>query len=294
MSHGLLEIDHLLTAADPEAGRIKYERLGFTLTPISVIDSLGVGNRLILFHTFTPGAANFIELMGVMDAARVAGTSMGKLLSGPPGVRSMVLSGPDAQRTYESLAGAGFPFEAPLDIQREWRLPDGEILHPSFRVMLPIAAPLQFNFCQYRTLHYYLRPAWLEHENGALHLTRVFAHSTQPATIASYYERAFATRARLTNALHELGPGQCLLSVGDRTALSAVLPDRWLSPNDQPASYVGFEVQVRSLAVLQALLTERRVDFVEHGQGLVVAPQEACGNVLRFVERAKADVGAGH
>lgn len=284
MSYGFLEIDHVLCAANPSEGREQYERLGFNLTPISIIESMGIGNRLILFPALTPGAANFIELMGVVDPWRVAAGPMADILSGPPGVRSMVLCSPDAQYSYETLSRDGYPFAPPLDIEREWRLPEGEVLRPSFRVALPIAAPLQFNFCQYRTLHYYLRPEWLEHSNGALHLTRVFALSAEPGVVASYYERVFSTRARVTQGLQELGPGRCLLTIGDRRSLAALLPQRWLPEQRGSATYIGFEVRVRSLAGLRQTLRDRGVVFAEHDGALVVAPSDACGNVLRFVQ----------
>ena len=50
MSYGFLEIDHLLASGDPEIGGAAYERLGFTVTPISVIGPLGVANRLVLLR----------------------------------------------------------------------------------------------------------------------------------------------------------------------------------------------------------------------------------------------------
>lgn len=49
---------------------------------------------------------------------------------------------------------------------------------------------------------------------------------------------------------------------------------------------VGFEVQVRSLAVLKTLLTERH-------DAMVAAPRDAGGNILRFVERVETSAGTG-
>ncbi len=42
MSYGFTEIDHLLgSAVDPQRGGEQYERLGFTVTPLSIIESIG-------------------------------------------------------------------------------------------------------------------------------------------------------------------------------------------------------------------------------------------------------------
>ena len=284
MSYGFLEIDHLLASGDPQLGGAQYERLGFTVTPLSVIGNLGVANRLILMRPLTPGTANFFECMGVVDAARAAGNPMGRLLSGEPGVRSMVLSGPDALASFEALARDGFPFAKPLDIEREWRLPDGEVLRPAFSVTLPIGEPLQFNFCTYRTLHYYLREGWLRHENGAMHLTKVFAIAARPESVARYFERVFGHASRREREMYAVAPGKCELHVGSASALAHALPERWLPKDAGAGRYVGFEVQVASLEALRRLFVERGVDFVEHDAALAVAPHDACGNVVRFVE----------
>lgn len=286
MSYGFLEIDHLLASGDPQVGGAQYERLGFTVTPISVIGNLGVANRLILMKPLTPGTANFFECMGVVDAERAAKNPMGALLAGEPGVRSMVLSGPDAVASFEALARDGFPFIRPLEIEREWRLPDGEVLKPAFRVTLPIGEPLRFNFCEYRTLHYYLRENWLTHENGALHFTKTFALCADPAAVAHYYERVFSTQSRRPDGLYALGPGTCELHVGDASTLRALFPEQWLPTNAGAGRYLGFEVRVRSLPAVKILLASRGVEFVEQAGALVVAAREACGNLLRFVDAA--------
>lgn len=284
MSYGFLEIDHLLASGDPNVGGAQYERLGFTVTPISVIENLGVANRLILLRPFTAGTANFFECMGITDPARAARNPMGALLAGQPGVRSMVLSGPDALGSFESLVRDGFAFTRPLDIERQWRLPDGEVLKPAFRVTLPIGEPLRFNFCQYRTLHFYLRKAWLKHDNGAQHLTKVFAIAADPAAVAHYYERVFGRASRRERDLYAVGPGKCELYVGSGSQLADVLPARWVPTNSGAGRYVGFEVQAASLDVVRRLLSSRGVEFLEHDTALVVGPRDACGNVLRFVE----------
>jgi hypothetical protein len=288
MSYELTEIDHLLASGDPHAGGAQYERLGFTVTPISVIEGLGVANRLILLTPMTPGTANFFECMGVVDAARAAANPMGALLAGPPGVRSMVMGTNDAQASYEALARDGYPFGKPIDVEREWRLPDGEVLKPAFRVTLPAEGPLRFNFCQYRTLHYYLREQWLRHENGARHLTAVYAVADGAGAVARHFEKTFSSKARELGGVHSVTPGAVELRVGSPAALSSLIPAKWL-PDSAPAPrYVGFEVQVESLIKMGELLRARGIEHAEHGGALVVAPPEACGNALRFVERRKA------
>ena len=287
MSYGFTEIDHLLgSAVDPQRGGEKYERLGFTVTPLSVIESLGVGNRMVLLEPLTANTANFVECMGIVDRARVPAT-MAQLLEGSEGIRSMVLSAPDARASYAQLKRDGFEFLPPLDLEREWSLPSGEILRPAFLVTLPAPAPLRFNFCQYRNLHCYLRTEWLAHENGAQHLSGVLAIADDAEAAARPFEKVFAAAARRQDGIFSVGPGQVQLRVGDQAALRALIPDEWLG-EAHGVRYLGFEVKVSSLVALRALFVHRGINFIERGQALVVAPQEACGSVIRFIEPDRA------
>jgi len=283
MSFGFTEIDHLLgSAVDPQHGGEKYARLGFTVTPLSVIESIGVGNRMVLLQPLTVNTANFIECMGIVDRARVPPT-MAELLGGSEGMRSMVLSGPDARTSHAQLKRDGYEFLPPLDLEREWTLPSGEILRPAFLVTLPAPAPLRFNFCQYRNLHPYLRTEWLAHENGAQHLTSVLAIADNAKAAVGSFETAFASPARSRDGIFSTGPGKVQLRVGNQAALRALIPDEWLGET-QGVRYLGFEVKVASLAALRTLFVRRGINFIERSQALVVAPHEACGNVVRFIE----------
>lgn len=288
MTYGFFEIDHLLASAvDPYRGGDQYERLGFTVTPISIIESLGVGNRLVLLRPLTDGTAAFFECMGVVDPEHVA-PAMASLLDGHEGIRSMVLASSDVDASREKLLIDGHTCDPPIDVEREWELPSGEVLRPAFRVTLPVEAPLRFNFCSYRTLHLYLRDAWLRHDNGARHLTDVFAVAHDAASVAGYFERIFASSAARENGIHSVGPGRVRLRIGDRASLQRFLPGEWLPAAGDAARYAGFGVEVESLPALRALLDGRGVELREHGGAICVAPRDACGNIIRFTEAGRA------
>jgi hypothetical protein len=224
--------------------------------------------------------------MGIVDRARVP-PMMAELLGGSEGMRSMVLSGPDARTSHTQLKRNGYEFLPPLDLEREWTLPSGEILRPAFLVTLPAPAPLRFNFCQYRNLQPYLRTEWLAHENGAQHLTGVLAIADNAGVAVKPFETVFARPARTRDGIFSVGPGKVQLRVGNQAALRAIIPDEWLGEN-RGVGYFGFEVMVASLAALRTLFVRREIRFVERSQALVVAPQEACGNVIRFIESEPA------
>ncbi len=282
MSYGFFEIDHLLASAiDPYRGGDRYERLGFTVTPISIIESLGVGNRLVLLHPVTDGTAAFFECMGVLDRA-VAAPHMASLLEGPERIQSMVLASADVDGSREQLLNDGHSCAMPIDIEREWSLPSGEVLRPAFRVTLPVESPLRFNFCSHRTLNLYLRDEWLRHANGARHLTDVFAVADDPMAVSTHFERIFASNASYENGIYSLGPGFVQLRIADRVSIQRLIPADWLPKVDEAARYAGFGIEVDSLVALRELLDSRGVEFREYNGSICVAPYEACGNIVRF------------
>lgn len=196
MDHGIREIDHLLTAVDdPQSAGSDFERLGFTVTPLSTIESVGVANRLVCFEPHGDDHAAFVELMGLIDPARTPPPLRAILQSGE-GVRSLVMASADAFASREALVASGFDPLPVVHLQRQWRLPDGETLQVAFDVIpAPVHAPFPFNVCRYHTLAPYVREAFRTHPNGVRRFTGVYGVSASPREDAAVYERLFGTAA---------------------------------------------------------------------------------------------------
>ncbi len=200
-------IDHLMTKVDsPREAGDWFERCGFSVTPYSEIDAMGLCNRLVLFDPGRPGLANFVELMGVLPDRPVQ-PAMNQLLAGPAGPRSMVMVSQDAHATRDELLRRGFAPGPVHSVQREWVLP-GERLHLAFDVLLPMPAPLPFNVCRYHTLQHYLRPQWLKHPNGARSMAAVLGVVDDVAQAAQFYETLLGAPAR------DAGPGHAVVVQG--------------------------------------------------------------------------------
>jgi Glyoxalase-like domain len=166
------KLDHLLTkVSDSHAAGQWFEARGFTVSPVSIIASMGIQNRLVLFNSGVAGTANFIELMAIQPGAQVQ-DAMGRLLSSADGTRSIVLVTEDAHACASHLSALGFAPGEVHHVQRKWELP-GETLDLEFDVLLPIQAPLKFNVCKYFTLQHYLRDEWTTHANGVSHLSAI-------------------------------------------------------------------------------------------------------------------------
>jgi hypothetical protein len=220
-------IDHLLTfVRDLDAAARFYDRLGFTLTPESRIEAMGIVNRLILFPDAIDGSANFIELMSVFDPARLP-PAMARLLSGDEGIKSLVLSLADVDRAHAHFAALGCPFSPPVSVRREWKLSATESVWPEFEVLLPVDDVITFNGCQYHNVELYRRPAFTTHPNGARAFDRVYCSAADPRAAA----------ARLADILGTIATGN---TVGYRDVSIDIESDN--APATGPARLSGYRV----------------------------------------------------
>src|SRR5262245_51995349 len=92
----IAEIDHLLChVRDLDAAASLFRRMGFTLSPVSRIETMGISNHLVLMRPRSPDSGNYIELMAAHDRAQLPPV-MASTLAGEEGIKSMVLGTADA------------------------------------------------------------------------------------------------------------------------------------------------------------------------------------------------------
>lgn len=123
----LLAIDHLIIAcADPDAAAAQLaERLGLQATGGGRHDTHGTFNRLIWLGD------NYVELMGVFDAALAAGSWWGAhmtrlLASAPAAYAGMAFSTDDLTADIARLRAQGAQMSDPIPGER--RRPDGDVV----------------------------------------------------------------------------------------------------------------------------------------------------------------------
>jgi hypothetical protein len=218
---------------------------------------VGVANRLVLLRPQSAGTANFIELMSIVDEGKLPESLKLHLLGGK-GYRWMVLSGPDAAVTFEELHRHGYPFAPPIPVERDWILPSGEVLHLAFNVMMPIQAPIPFNFCAYRTLEHYLRPEFLSHANGAQTLSALFCQSEQPAECLGYFEALFGcSRRSFGNGLYAVTPNRIDLVIGTPSQWQQLSGHRPPISPTSPHMLVGCSIRVQDLEETERYLLRK-------------------------------------
>ncbi|MGL4287717.1 MAG: VOC family protein [Phreatobacter sp.] len=267
-------IDHLLTyVRDLDAAARFFDALGFTLTPESRIDAMGIVNRLILFPETEGGAANFIELMSVSDAAKLP-PAMARLLTGEEGIKSIVLSFGDADRAHAHLTRLGCPFAPPVHVRREWTISATESVWPEFDVLLPVDDVLTFNGCRYHNVELYRRPAWTEHRNGARAFDRVDCRAGDPPKVARRLAAIFDRPDSATTEDHRVAVGKVVL---------AVTPDpSGLAANGTVAQFTGYRVAGASLDHVAASLARLGVAARLPNGALAVPGGLAFGQRIEF------------
>lgn len=277
----ITEIDHLLTSVhDLDKAASLFRRMGFTLSPISRIDSMGISNHLVLMTPPTPGIGNYIELMSSHNRANLP-PPMVKTLAGSEGIKSMVLVAPDIGPALEAIRAAGFAADVPFHVRREWVIAPGESVFPEFDVMLPVDAPLTFNCCRYYNVDLYLRPDWLNHENGAKRLRSVIAVARDPDAVAEPLGRLFGHVSS--------GPDMVRTSPG-KVDLIIHKPDSLLEKfgvdagemGTSGARFVGYVIEVESRGRLGACLDRGGVPYRRIGNDVAVDPADGLGNLIVF------------
>lgn len=287
MTNGIIDIDHVMCqVADTEQAKETFERLGFSTTPRSSIASGGVANRLVILTPKGEAVANFVELMAIEDTDRLE-PSMASVLAGRPGIKSLVNALGSAESTRDALSEVGFSMLEVWPKERTWRLPSGEELLFSFRVLLPEPGqvPLMFNGVEYLTLEHYLRPEFQSHPNGALRWTRISA-----VIAADDFDDTVAIYERLFGSTAERRDGQATVTVRD-TSLRLLTPDLMDGVFGgvelaafAPPCYVAITIEVSDLTAAGSILAANGVRHIVQPGSLVIDPGEAGGMVLELIE----------
>jgi hypothetical protein len=284
-TRAIREIDHLLTyVRDLDAAASAFRRMGFTLSPLSRIEAMGISNHLVLMRQGIPGFANYIELMSVHDHARLP-PPMARILSGPEGIKSMVLGTEDAVAAQQAMVKHGFAAAPPVHVKREWKIGPGQSVFPEFDVILPVDAPLAFNACRYFDVDLYLRPEWLEHANSAQRVASVFAIADDAGAVARRYGDLFEAPTVQLGEAARTTPGRLDLEVMSAEAVEGRFGLTLAGPHG--TAYLGYLVDVASLDVLRSCLSAGKVACRDLGDTICVDPADGFGNLIAFRERTE-------
>jgi len=287
-ANGILDVDHLMCGVErTDAAHRAFERLGFTLTPHSSIDRLGVGNVLVCMQPKGPDVANFVEFMAI-ERPKAVNATLNELLSGAPGIKAIFNGLADADEARSEHIQAGFDMLDAWPVEREWRLPSGEVLQLCFQVLLPVPGqvPVEFGGVRYYTLEHYLREEFGAHPNGALrwHTVSIVEEPERFEDTVRTYERLYGSIPRRdVDGVAKIRVRHVTIRIVTSQALARLYPRVGLGAFSLPAA-AGFTVEVRDLGRLIRILKEHDVPSHRVGDSIVVGPADACGNIVEFTE----------
>ena len=278
MRRTITGIDHcIVLVRELDAARAQYERLGFTVAPRGLHPpDHGTGNHTVMLER------EYLELMGVLTPTP-ANERYRRSLAEREGVSALALQTTSADAVVAELAADGVALEAPVDFARPVVLPDGVRSQAAFRTAhFPsgIAPGFHVFCCEHRTRHITWRPELLRHANGALGLDEVLAAAEDPHADAARVARVFATEPvadRESSVVIETGNStirfqtpQALADRFEGVDLSAL----------RPRGLAGLVLRTRSLDAAASALARGGIRASRTGEGIVVAPRDACGVLL--------------
>lgn len=264
-----LSLDHVgAIVRDLEAGAERWERLGFTLSPVSrqrgaVPGEYGMqpwasANRCAIFER------GYLELIGLVDTR--AYNPWEKFLERFEGLHLLALRCENADATYAALS-ADAPFLAP-PVQRERRLQvDGVERTMRFRNIFSRDAQCpegRYVVIEHQTPEYLWQPALTKHPNGA----RALVDATVVAD-----DEAVAAR------LQALG--------GAPRVLSSTAFHKQFGWTPKAPAFAAVTVSFAELEAAARMMETRGLKLREGPGGLWVAPEDANGFVLRMVGEDK-------
>ena len=271
-----LFLDHVgYFLADLEGAAGRFERLGFTVSPVNIhynsadgeMVRSGTANRLITFE------AGYIEALG-----QVADTPLGaELASGVARYEGLHLIALAHERVEEHDAG-GTDMRPTVFLRRP--LEDGRIVRATVRRATAEAMPEgRVQLLTHETPELIWLPGMDRHANAARALTGFLQIVADPEEAADRYAR-FANRpARKLGPVFEIALERGRFALAGPDALGALLPDA-----THPPPPFGAAVGIESADLDRTRFLLANAGITVHGRPdrLLVPPQEGLGAWIDF------------
>lgn len=284
---GSLNLDHVASFVPDQSSCLEALRaLGFAPAPFSLqyhrlapgsdLVPAGTGNHCVMLH------AGYLEFLVPIADTPVA-SQLRSAIDRYVGAHSIVFGTGDATADHQRLQAQGFDPLAPIALQRDVDMEDGNATARFTVVRVPPGAMAEgrIQFCQHHTEPYVWQERWLEHPNGAVALNAVIACVTDPAEAARRYARFTGIDAEI------VGEGQFRLPLQrGRVELcsSEALHRRFgITPPTLPW-IVGCEVATKSLSAALDSCERHGIRCEKFGDARVLATAPtAIGGVVVFV-----------
>jgi catechol 2,3-dioxygenase-like lactoylglutathione lyase family enzyme len=284
-------IDHVVfSVRDLDAGASFLERAGFKLTPRAE-QPFGTSNQMVQMD------GNFVDLLGTTSPSKIPPHKSGHFslaaqheeqLQRREGLSLVAMISDDARRDYKAFIDGGLQAGNPIDVTRPAAQPDGREAPISFTMVVVPDSRLgdaQHFIYDIRTPDTFWHAGYQDHANGALEITEMVLVADEPEALAAFYTVLISPAAvrRAGNRLE----------VHTTKGRILVLPPGELAkhfegidvPAHAPRPYAaGFQVRTRDLKLVEGCLTDSGIPYVRRGDVVRIAPKDAFGAAIEFIE----------
>lgn len=285
MSHPVKGVDHVfILVNDLDDSARRYAALGFTLSPKGI-------------HSATKGSANYtimfphdyFELLGIMNRTPQNAHRLDALDRIGEGVHAIACRIDDAEGAASALADLGIATEGLGSFQRPVPLPDGSDGIAAFSTVAFTRDEVPFGavfMCQHRTRETVWVPELLNHANTACGLEAILSISNAPSADGVRFARLWADGRVIAGddsvSVHT-GPDSAPLILMAEETFAQAYPgiDIAQLPRD---TYAGLRIKVADMDAVRKCLDAAGISGVATARGLVVAPSDACGALIEFVQ----------
>ncbi len=270
-------LDHIAVVAQDFAALTRaYERLGFTLTPLSRhagrLDADGrptaggTGNRCAMLPR------GYLELLGILDP-RADTRGLPELLARHAGLHIVAFVSDQPDADARRLAADGFTSSFAV-LERDVALGGRTQVARFTQVRVPDAQMPEARIfgLRHETRDLVWLPGFLDHPNGALALDGVTVAVADLPAAAARYARFIGAAPDIDGVTARFAMPAGTLTLATPEAAARCAPGLALHPAGQA---LAFTITVRDLDHTARLLRGNAVAFAMHDDDLVVDPRHA-------------------
>jgi len=271
-----------------------YERLGFTLTPLSIPrvilepggapETLGAGNRHAIF------ANNYLELLGIVDPERWAEITREQRgpydldipLSRYEGLHVMHFGANHIEKVKERLDNQDLACSAIKKFERNVQTETGERMMKARTISFPPKSNPEglLQIAQHDTPELVFQDRYMHHRNGAIALTEIVIVTETPDAYAAKYEQYTGHQStHIANNHFIVDLGSSGIIIVDPAYLDTMIPGYKVPALPFMAA---FTIEVASLELVCDVLSESNVPFTRMPGAVLVYPENACGCAVKF------------
>lgn len=279
MSDAIRGLDHaLIGVSDLAAARARWERLGFTLTPMGRHTGRPTGNHCIMFQD------DYVELIGIVDPDGAPSRLSGLLEEKGEGLIGAALAA-EAEAARASFAAAGLN---PSEVQTLVRPTEGGEARFSLVDLPPEETPeFRFFVCEHHTPELVRNESWLSHPNGATGLQTLTLVSPDADPLEEPFAKLFgAERVELIDDVLLIKMPRQRVVIVNPFDLEGLYPDLDMGLETSAAPRgVALRFATGDIEASLAWLQKAGHNVIETADGAIqIAPEDANGVLLEFVE----------